>query len=223
MKCTEGRALGVHRSQAFVATKIWTDSVDKGHEQFKAQLEAFGGHVDLEQIHNLVRWRDHLEWLEAARERGQIGALGATTYSAEDLGELATIMRTGRIQTIQIPCNPLERDIECEILPLAAELGIGVIAMRPFAERGLLPGPPLDELNPLVGVGSWTEALLKWTLSVGRVHAAIPAPQTQSMPAPTRALATHRGSARMNGAWSVAWHGAQSVTRSRTLVAFMSL
>jgi aryl-alcohol dehydrogenase-like predicted oxidoreductase len=169
-----GRALGAGRDQAFVATKIWTDSVDTGQAQFKAQLEAFAGRIDLEQVHNLVRWQDHLEWLEAERERGRIGTLGATTYAANDLSELAAIMRTGRIEVIQIPYNPLERDVEGEILPLAGELGIGVIAMRPFAERGLLPGPSPDELKPL-GVDTWTEALLKWTLSDPRVHVAIPA------------------------------------------------
>ena len=49
-----GRVLAGRRSDALVATKIWTASVTEGRAQFAYQLDAFGGSVDLEQIHNLV-------------------------------------------------------------------------------------------------------------------------------------------------------------------------
>jgi len=157
-----GRALGEHRADALVATKIWTSSLTEGRTQFDAQLEFYGGRIDLEQVHNLVRWREHLDWMEDERAAGQIGFLGATHYSAGAFDELEQVMRTGRIDAIQIPYNPVEREAERRILPLAAELDLGVIAMRPLGGGSLVERFDATEL-------------LKWTLADERVHVAIPA------------------------------------------------
>jgi aryl-alcohol dehydrogenase-like predicted oxidoreductase len=107
-----------------------------------------------------------------------VTAIGATHYSPSAFGELQTAMRSGRISTIQIPYNPREREVERLILPLAADLGLGVIVMRPFAEGGLVGRmPPAAALEPLrpFGIETWPQALLKWVLSDPRCHIAIPA------------------------------------------------
>lgn len=169
-----GRALSGMRGEAIIASKIWTPSAALAQEQLARQLEFFDGRVELEQIHNLVAWREHLPWLEGRREAGEIEWIGATHLRHAAFGELAEIMRSGRIDAIQIPYNPHEREVEAVILPLAAELGLGVVVMRPFAEGALFPGPPPERLAPL-GVSSWSEALLRWILSDPRVHVVIPA------------------------------------------------
>jgi diketogulonate reductase-like aldo/keto reductase len=170
-------ALADRRESMTVATKIWAGSPEEGRDQFARQLSWFG-RVDVEQVHNLVAWREHLPWLEAERERGTIGLLGVTHYHAGAFAELATALRTGRFQVVQLPYNPLERECERELLPLAAELGVAVIAMRPLAEGALVRrGPAERQLEPLreFGVETWPQALLKWALSDDRIDAVIPA------------------------------------------------
>lgn len=173
-----GAALHDCRDQVLIATKVWTSNLVEGQTQIERALGYFGGHVDLYQIHNLVAWRDHMPVLERLRDEGKITAIGATHYSASAFGELSQVMRTGRITAVQIPYNPLQPEVEAELLPLAADLGLGVVIMRPFGEGGLMRYPPgADELRPLApfGVTTWAQALLKWILSDPRCHVAIPA------------------------------------------------
>lgn len=173
-----GRALSGRREKALVATKVWSASVEGGAAQIRAALGYYGGWVDLYQVHNLLAWREQLGLLEREREAGRVRAIGATHYSPSAFGELEKVMRSGRIGAIQVPYNPLEREVERRILPLAQELGLGVVVMRPFGEGTLLRRvPQASELEPFraFGVQSWPQILLKWILSDPRCHVAIPA------------------------------------------------
>jgi diketogulonate reductase-like aldo/keto reductase len=165
------------RDEIDVATKIWARSLDEGRQQFARQLEWFG-RVEIEQVHNLALWREHLPWLEAERDAGRIGRLGVTHYSPAAFDELVDALQTRRFETVQLPLNPREREAERRLLPTAAELGVAVIVMRPLGGEGSVIGGPADaELEPLreFGVETWQQALLKWALSDERVDLVIPA------------------------------------------------
>jgi aryl-alcohol dehydrogenase-like predicted oxidoreductase len=173
-----GSALRGRREQALLATKIWAQTEAEGRSQAARALRLFHNHVDLYQVHNLVSWRDHLPMLERLRDEGRVTAIGATHWNAAAFGELRTVMETGRIAAIQVPYNPLQREVEREILPLAADLKLGVVVMRPFAEGALMRSQAsATDLAPLrpFGISTWAQALLKWVLSDERCHVAIPA------------------------------------------------
>jgi aryl-alcohol dehydrogenase-like predicted oxidoreductase len=116
--------------------------------------------------------------LEELRDRGQVTVVGATHYQHSAFRELIDVMQTGRIGMIQIPYNAADRLVEREVLPLAHELGLGVLIMRPLGAGALVNSPPpASDLARLehYGVRSWAQALLKFVLSDPRVHCAIPA------------------------------------------------
>ena len=173
-----GDALRDRREEAFVATKLWTRDDDEARRQLESAMGWYGGRVDLYQVHNLVAWQPRLELLEAERAEGRVGLIGATHYQPSAFDELETVMRTGRLDAIQIPYNPAQREVEQRILPLAADLGLGVLVMRPLGEGALVARDPgaaaLEPLAPY-GVRTWAQALLAWCLSDPRVTVAIPA------------------------------------------------
>ena len=87
------------------------------------------------------------------------------------------LMRQGRVDTVQIPYNVLNRSVEDELLPLAEELGTGVLVMEPLQKgRWVLELKQQPDLAPLrdYGISTWAQALLAWAISDRRVSSAIP-------------------------------------------------
>jgi aryl-alcohol dehydrogenase-like predicted oxidoreductase len=166
------------RQKVTIATKVWSSSVSEGRRQIDQALSWYGNCLDIYQIHNLVLWKEHLPYLEDLRKSGKVNIIGVTHYSSSAFRELMQVMQTGRIQQIQIPYNVVDTDVEREVLPLAGELGIGVVVMRPL-DQGFLARrpPPAEKLEPLkkFNIRTWPQALLKWILSDLRVHCVIPA------------------------------------------------
>ena len=162
-----------------LATKVWCQGRERGAHQIAQSFARFQtDYIDVYQIHNLVDWQTHLETLEQLKAEGKIGLIGITHYAPSAYTAMMQIMRSGRIDTVQIPYNVVERQCEERILPLAAEHGIGVIVMEPL-EKGRfvtrLRIPP--DLTPLTacGIRTWAQALLAWVLADPRVSVVIPA------------------------------------------------
>jgi aryl-alcohol dehydrogenase-like predicted oxidoreductase len=162
-----------------LATKVWCHGRAQGEAQIAHSFRLLQtDHIDVLQIHNLVDWRTHLGSLERLRDQGRIGLIGITHYSTSAYPTMLEIMRSGRIDTIQVPYNVRERTCEDRVLPLAEELGIGVIVMEPLDKgryvKGLRRQPDLSPLASF-GIHTWGQALLAWVLGDPRVSVVIPA------------------------------------------------
>jgi aryl-alcohol dehydrogenase-like predicted oxidoreductase len=172
------RVLGPRRDQALVADKVWTDDDDEADAQIARALALYGGCVDIYQVHNLVAADHRLRTLARLRGEGAVRVVGATHYQHAVFPALLALMRARVVDMVQIPLNAADRAAEREILPAAADLGIGVLVMRPLGEGRLAQRTvTVAQLAPLrdYGVTTWAQALLKWILSDPRVSCVIPA------------------------------------------------
>ena len=77
---TLGAALEGRRSEAIVATKVWTEDDEVAESQIAAAMSFYGGHIELLQIHNMVRWPERLRRIEELRDSGQVRLVGATHW-----------------------------------------------------------------------------------------------------------------------------------------------
>jgi aryl-alcohol dehydrogenase-like predicted oxidoreductase len=87
-------------------------------------------------------------------------------------------MRTRAYDFVQLNYSIAEREAEDSVLPLAQELGVAVIANRPFAQANLFSrvrGKALPDWAKDFDCSSWAQFFLKYIVSHPAVTCAIPA------------------------------------------------
>jgi hypothetical protein len=167
-----------------VATALAANAAGEDGEAVPDRIGAIRAHLRAQGADRLAEMvLDLAERDPALLDRLDLAASAAAPGDPAEVAErcraaLTRALRTGRFDAVQLPYNPAERECERALLPIAAELGIAVVVMRPLGAGRLVardPGP--ERLAPLreLGVETWAQALLKWALSDDRVALAIPA------------------------------------------------
>lgn len=166
------------RDKLFIATKVWTRGRDEGMRQMQTSFQRLQvERLDLMQIHNLTDVETHTKTLLEMKKRQQIRYLGITHYASSAYAEVERLLKTKQYDFLQINYSLGERESAHKLLPLAKDLGVAVIANRPFAEGALFrktKNTPLPPWAADLGIASWAQYFLKWIVSHPAVTCAIP-------------------------------------------------
>ncbi len=171
------------KAPVFAADKVWIASA-RGDSPGPAQIEASRRlwgvpRFDLLQVHNLLDWEAHLPMLLAMKAAGHVRYVGITTSEGRRHREIEALLRSQPLDFVQLTYNPLDREAEQRLLPLAAERRIAVIANRPFREGALLQALQRHPLPAWaaseLGCDGWAQFTLKFIVSHPAVTCAIPA------------------------------------------------
>jgi diketogulonate reductase-like aldo/keto reductase len=166
-------------SSLFLATKVWTTGKSEGiasMERSLAKLQTKS--IDLMQVHNLVDARTHLTTLREWKTQSRVRYIGITHYAASAHHEVAALLRTEKVDFLQINYSILEREAADLLFPIAQERGVAVIVNRPFGGGNLFARvrqKPLPEWAAEFDCRSWAQFLLKWIIAHPAVTCAIPA------------------------------------------------
>ncbi len=161
-----GRVMASRRSEVFLATKTHDRTRDGSLQLLEESLKALQtDHLDLWQLHNITR-KEQLDQIFAdngaihammqAKEEGIVKNLGITGHADPDV--LLDGIQRFDFDTILLALNPADKyhkPFMDELLPMANEKGMGVIAMK-IPARG--------RLFQSGGLTSMKEALT-WTFS----------------------------------------------------------
>lgn len=163
----------------FYATKVWTRGKAAGEAQIAESMRRMRADpLDLLQIHNLLDWKVHLATLRDLKAKGRIRYVGITHYTLSSFDELERLLRTEKLDFIQLPYSVATREAEKRLLPAAAETGTAVLVMRPFEDGDLfraVRGKPLPAWAAELGATAWSQVFLKFILSHPAVTAVLPA------------------------------------------------
>lgn len=175
---TVGQGLATLRgAPVFAADKVWTGG--DGEAQIEASRRLWGlPRFDLLQVHNLLAWERQLPLLLQMKAAGRLRYTGITTSEGRRHDQIEQLMRSQPLDFVQLSYNPLDREAEARLLPLAQERGIAVIVNRPFREGALLRGLQRHALPGFareLQVQHWATLVLKWIVAHPAVTVAIPA------------------------------------------------
>jgi len=174
--------LGLH-DRLFWATKVNVRRQGSTVEAARAQIEGtftdYGADViDLIQVHNIPDFPAQLPILEALKDEGRIRYIGVTTTNAGRYEAIAEIMRSAPIDFIGIDYAIDGRDAAEMVLPLAQDLGIGVLVYQPFGRTRLwrrVAGLDVPEWAAEFGASTWAQFFIKYVAAHPAVTCVTPA------------------------------------------------
>jgi len=173
------------RDKVFVATKVRAASRDRASaEMQQSQRRLRTDKFDLMQIHN-VGFVDRgeiaaqLALLREWKDRGVFRYIGVTHSQDQERANdrLMELMRSERLDFIQVNYSMAERSVERQLLAVAAETGTAVLVNLPFARGRLFSavrGKPVPGWAAEFDAPTWGQFFLKYILANEAVNCVLP-------------------------------------------------
>ncbi len=153
----------------FLATKINTPDLQTGLAQMRQTRRVFGREtVDLLQIESLRGLDDHWPNLRAWKDAGETRYIGLTVSNLRNHEPLEAFIRSEPVDFIHVNYSVMEPQAEDRLLPLAQDLGLGVLINRPFMNGsyfGRVNEHPLPDWAAEFDCASWAQFSLKYILA----------------------------------------------------------
>jgi len=130
------------------------------------------------QVHNLVDVSTQLATMRDWKQQRRFRYIGVTHYNASAFDEVEKVLRSEKLDFLQINYSIMEREAEKRTLPLAQDRGVAVIINRPFGGGDLFSrvrSKPLPDWAVEFDCRSWAQFFLKWIIAHAAVACAIPA------------------------------------------------
>lgn len=173
------------RDKAFVATKVRVTGRDRAiSEMRESQRRLRTEKIDLMQIHNVGfanrgEVASQLALLREWKDRGVFRYIGVTHSSRQERANEALIgmMRSEKLDFIQVNYSMAERSVEGRLLPAAADTGTAVLVNLPFARARLfraVRGKPVPDWAKEFDCATWGQFFLKYILASEPVNCVIP-------------------------------------------------
>jgi uncharacterized protein len=157
-----GKALGQHRRDVFLTTKVWANDANEAAKSLHESLRTLRtDHVDLVYLHS-VGDRDvesvlatdgALAYLLKQKEQGTTRFVGISGHSRTET--FLPLIKTDQIDVTMMAMNFVDRHtygFEQKVLPVARQYGVGIACMKVFGGMrggfgtadGPNPGPMVD-------------------------------------------------------------------------------
>jgi len=169
--------LGINQ-KLFMATKVWTSGRDAGIRQMENSFSLMRRkQMDLMQIHNLVDWRTHYKTLQQWKDDNKIRYIGITHYVDSAHDELENIIRSNKMDFIQINYAINNRHAENRLFKACIDQEVAVLVNQPFGGGGLfgrVRGKQVPVWAQEFDCASWGSFFLKFILAQPAVTCVIP-------------------------------------------------
>jgi aryl-alcohol dehydrogenase-like predicted oxidoreductase len=170
-----------NRDKLFIATKVSlrgggdkaaaVAQMEESFRRFKTDK------IDLMQIWNISQPALLAPLIDEWKKAGRIRYTGITSSSKGQYGALEEAMKAYKYDFVQIDLAIDNRSAQDRIIPLAKDLGMGVLINGPFGRNRVFTktaGKPLPDFAKEIDATTWAQFALKYIVGNTAVTAAVP-------------------------------------------------